>query len=129
MFILGFTGTREGMSLRQFSIVTSILQEAKPGEVHHGGCKGADAGFHALAKKLGIKVVLHPPVSMVSQVIFAADEMRKPKPYLTRNREIVNEVQGLLACPVQKQEVLRSGTWATIRYARKKGVPVHIIFP
>ena len=127
--ILGFTGTRDGMSLKQFGAITALLQEAKPSEVHHGGCKGADAGFHAVARKLGIKIVLHPPVSTVSQVIFTADEVRKPKPYLTRNREIVNEVEGLIACPVQKQEVLRSGTWATIRYARKKGVPVNIIFP
>jgi hypothetical protein len=34
-----------------------------------------------------------------------------------------------LACPRGYTEELRSGTWATIRYARKTGVPYVIIFP
>ena len=127
--ILGFTGTRDGMSLKQFSAITTLLQETTPSEVHHGGCKGADAGFHAVARKLGIWIILHPPVITKYQVILTANEVRAVKPYLVRNHNIVDEVEGLVACPAQRQEVLRSGTWATIRYARKKGIPINIIFP
>ena len=127
--ILGFTGTRDGMSLKQFSAITTLLQETTPSEVHHGGCKGADAGFHAVARKLGIRIILHPPVVMKNQVIFTANEVRPAEPYLVRNRQIVEEVEGLIACPGQDHEVAHSGTWNTIRYARKKGIHINIIFP
>ena len=127
--ILGFTGTRDGTSLKQFGAITALLQETMPSEIHHGGCIGADAGLHAVARKLGIRIILHPPVITKYQVILTADEVRPAEPYLVRNHNIVDEVEGLVACPAQRQEVLRSGTWATIRYARKKGVPVNIIFP
>ena len=127
--ILGFTGTRDGMSRKQFGIVAHLLQEATPSEVHHGGCKGADAGFHVLARRLGIKIILHPPVVMKNQVIFTADEVRPAAPYLVRNHHIVDETEGIIACPGQDHEVLRSGTWSTVRYARVRSKPINIIFP
>jgi len=127
--ILGFTGTREGMSLKQFSTVRALLQETMPSEVHHGGCKGADAGFHVLARRLGIKIILHPPVIMKNQVIFTADGIRPAAPYLVRNQHIVDETEGIVACPAQSHEILRSGTWSTIRYARVRSKPISIIFP
>ncbi|KKK76317.1 hypothetical protein LCGC14_2864870 [marine sediment metagenome] len=127
--ILGFTGTRDGMSRKQFGAITALLRETMPSEVHHGGCKGADSGFHVLARRLGIRIILHPSVITKHQVVFTADEVRPAEPYLVRNHNIVDEVEGLIACPAEKQEVLRSGTWATIRYARNKGVPVNVIFP
>jgi len=40
-----------------------------------------------------------------------------------------DELGLVLACPAQKREQLRSGTWATIRYARKTGVKMFVIFP
>lgn len=36
---------------------------------------------------------------------------------------------GMLAAPATDQEILRSGTWAAVRYARKVGVPVHLALP
>lgn len=127
--ILGFTGTREGMSLKQFAAITTLLQDTMPSEVHHGGCKGADAGFHVLARKLGIRIILHPPVVMKNQVIFTADGVRTAAPYLVRNQHIVDETDGIIACPGQDHEVLHSGTWSTIRYARARSKPCNIIFP
>jgi hypothetical protein len=35
----------------------------------------------------------------------------------------------VIAAPMSSAEILRSGTWATIRYARKAGKPVLIIWP
>jgi hypothetical protein len=51
------------------------------------------------------------------------------KPYLVRNHEIVDDSQVLIAAPKEFTEQLRSGTWATIRYARKIGRTVRIVFP
>ena len=51
------------------------------------------------------------------------------KPYLERNKKIVNCCDILIAAPKQINEVLRSGTWSTIRYAKKIGIEVFIILP
>ncbi len=46
---------------------------------------------------------------------------------LDRNRDIVAAVSILIAAPETDIEEQRSGTWATVRYARKKGIPVVIV--
>jgi predicted Rossmann fold nucleotide-binding protein DprA/Smf involved in DNA uptake len=43
---------------------------------------------------------------------------------LERNHLIVAACDVLNAAPLQDEEILRSGTWATIRYARKAGKTV-----
>lgn len=52
----------------------------------------------------------------------------EPKPYLVRNKDIVNASEGMLAAPRGPEE-LRSGTWSTIRYARKCRKKVLIMWP
>jgi hypothetical protein len=52
-----------------------------------------------------------------------------PKPYLVRNHDMVDQSEFLIGTPGEEQEVLRSGTWATIRYARKLKRPILIILP
>lgn len=46
--------------------------------------------------------------------------------YMQRNDRIVELSDILIAFPKAETEELRSGTWATIRRARKKGIPVFI---
>lgn len=58
-----------------------------------------------------------------------ADEERAPKPYLVRNRDIVEETELLIAAPAKAVEHLQSGTWSTVRYARRFGRPISIIRP
>jgi len=58
-----------------------------------------------------------------------ADEYRNPQDYLVRNQDIVNECDVLVATPKENNEVLRSGTWATIRRATKAKKPVLIVNP
>lgn len=46
-----------------------------------------------------------------------------------RNRNIVSRAEVLYAFPAYKEDhskSLRSGTWQTIRMARRKGIPIHI---
>jgi hypothetical protein len=48
---------------------------------------------------------------------------------MERNRKIVDVVEVLLAVPFEDAEVLRSGTWATVRYARRVRRTTVIIRP
>jgi hypothetical protein len=55
--------------------------------------------------------------------------MRPERPYLDRNKDIVRETASLIAAPAEPEEQLRSGTWSTVRFARKQGKPVFLILP
>lgn len=112
---VGFTGTREGMTTEQRARVARMLSEAQVGgatHFHHGCAEGADTEAAKIAKGFGYEIVEYP----------AGDDPLK------RNRAIVAASDWLIAAPAQMREVLRSGTWATIRYARKDKVPVSIAY-
>jgi predicted Rossmann fold nucleotide-binding protein DprA/Smf involved in DNA uptake len=128
---IGFTGSRHGMTSKQMVEVRRLL--CRPfTEFHYGGCVGADAeAAQIAANRPGAKLVLHPPSNstMLAEVSLASHEMRPAKPYLQRNRDIVDETDMLIAAPHGMTEELRSGTWATIRYARKLKRPITICWP
>ena len=48
--------------------------------------------------------------------------------HLARNDEMIHLADILIAFPPTAKEERRSGTWATIRRARRKGIPIHF-FP
>ena len=125
---LAFTGTRNGMETKQAFTVRLLLARKKPRSVHHGDCKGADAEFHAMALKQGCKIIIHPPTVSTLRA-FLSGEKKPPKPYLERNQDIVDSSSELIAAPETEREVTRSGTWSTVRYARKKGKLISIVLP
>jgi hypothetical protein len=133
---LGFTGTRHGARVDQMLALVRVIDRLRPAEFHHGCCVGADAdvAHHARwgAGHAACRVVGHPSTlkGMTDQgAIDDSHEVREPKPPLARNRDIVNESDALIACPNESVEQLHSGTWATVRYARKQGKPVTLILP
>jgi hypothetical protein len=132
MLHIGFTGTRTPLPPEQHAALEGILRgHARAGRccLHHGDCVGADAAAHAIALALGMWIVLHlPTASRLRSFCKDAHESRTPRPFLDRNKDIVDESSVLLACPAGPEE-LRSGTWATCRYARKVGRPIVIIWP
>lgn len=125
---VGFTGSQRGTQTGQLHQVRSFLLRHDVAEFHHGCCVGADVNAHYEACDLGIPIVYHPPTDTSRAVDLRSFEgtWRKPKPYLERNHDIVDETDVLIACPYELEEVLRSGTWATIHYARKVGKPVYV---
>lgn len=123
---LGFTGTSYGTTPAQRAALAVVFTNLRPDELHLGDCVGADAEAWALAT---CRRVGHPPSNPRARAYCAYDEERAPLPYLKRNRVIVDATECLVATPRTFKEELRSGTWATVRYARGLGRPVCIVWP
>lgn len=128
--ILGVTGTRHPIAPRQASRLVDRIQDPGVTEVHHGDCVGWDALAHHLALEHGKLIVVHPPDNDRWRA-FCAEQYRSrfgrvvvlpPRPFLLRNQDLVDAVDELVAGPTQPHEVMRSGTWATVRYARRAGL-------
>lgn len=126
---LGFTGTSEGLTKAQFEKLKEVIRDLNPSELHHGCCIGADYAAHEIAQALGIEVVKHPPENTCKMAECIGGSEWKPKPYLERNHDIVDATVHLLATPKENEEQLRSGTWATVRYATRMGRPLTFIWP
>jgi len=155
--IIGFTGTQAGLTDRQRKWLTDFLMDgvyptpfqnnlhlnienvvfdtSKPASnqitaFHHGDCIGADAEAHKIAIKAKIPVYIHPPINPAKRAFCKEYTQRYMHyDYLVRNKHIVDSCEILVACPKSPQEELRSGTWSTIRYARKTHKPVLIVSP
>lgn len=131
--IYGFTGTRQGMSVGQFARFIAFVQheQRRFAEFHHGDCKGADEDAHRAVRKYApdCRIFIHPPEDPKHRAFCAGDIVLKEVAFLSRNHLIVDACQLLIATPQSLDERQRSGTWATIRYARKIGREVHIINP
>jgi hypothetical protein len=124
---IGFTGTRHGISNAQKKAFKNLLAQLKEKkeitEFHHGDCIGSDEQVHKIVKSNNdkTKVVIHPPSYNCK-----GDISLKTFPYLDRNHNIVDNTDILIATP-DTLEKLHSGTWATIRYARKQKKEIYII--
>lgn len=129
--ILGFTGSKRGPMAAQSSTVFKLFSSLPLHILHHGDCVGSDAVAHEIAKRVDAFIVIHPPIDSSQRAwCKGADKLFSPEPYLIRNREIIKAgIDGLIATPIQYTEVLRSGTWATIRYARKLRRHIWIVLP
>lgn len=128
--IVGFTGTQEGLSRAQTKRLRQALTYLKPREFRHGGCVGADTEASHMANDLGrCFVIRHTPTDTRKQGASYYDVEEPPEAFLVRNRAIVAQSDVLIACPATSTEQQRSGTWATVRYARKAGKVIYIIRP
>jgi hypothetical protein len=125
----GFTGTQRGMTGVQQANLRAHLEAAAPDWWAHGDCIGADAESHAIARALGLRVAVFPPTNPRKRAFCEGDWTHSTLPYLLRNHLIVNRVQRMYAAPGEMEEVLRSGTWATIRYARRVERSLTILWP
>lgn len=124
---VGFTGSKQGVTSAQLHSLRGWLLANTVDEFHHGCCVGADTYANAIAYEYGLAVVFHPPIDMsqASDLREFPGTWRKPLPYMARNRAIVDECELLIAMPgMSDEERLRSGTWATVRYARRMRRPV-----
>lgn len=129
--VVGFTGTREGMTDAQKRTCRDLLAQLYPvGELHHGDCIGADSDMHAIARSYGgIRIVVHPATTGSLRAHCAGDFVCNPLPPLMRNNLIVRACGFLIATPKQSREVRHGGTWRTVRLARALGVDHVVVWP
>lgn len=124
------TGTRDGMSEKAKKTLRKYMDENQEiTEVHHGDCVGSDEDFHHELSNTSINIFVHPPIKEDYRAFCKGHTVLPPKDYLIRNRDIVNICDVLVGFPRSEQEEVRSGTWSTIRYARKVGKKIILIFP
>ncbi len=119
---IGVTGTRQGMSMHQKEQFVLKLFELNLTEFRHGDCIGADAEAHDIVREFfpDVKIIIYPPVLTKNRAWKKGDIIMEPEPYLTRDHKIVDASEFMIGAPHTDEEVLRSDTWATIRYARKR---------
>ena len=137
---VGFTGTgHQPLTPKQREGLRRALQhwyDQGFETFHHGDCIYADEEAHNLAYEIGFNIEIHPPLNDAKRAHMARKtndpervKLHLEKDYIPRNRDIVDATWVLVACPKERFNVLRSGTWATVRYARKLGRVLEIIYP
>lgn len=132
---VGFTGTQQGMTPEQKATLSEclrlylVINKNNDMHFHHGDCIGADAEAHDIAASLGYTIHIHIPTIESKRAFCKPGIVYPPAPYLERNHAIVDACNILYATPKEYVEQLRSGTWATIRYAKKQDCPIRIILP
>lgn len=135
MRTLGFTGTRHGMKVAQEKALRRLVFDYAPDWVGHGDCTGADAEFHGIVRDMapGAWIVGHPGMdsrgNSPSRAFCEVDSVSPVLPYLARDKIIAEEYDVLFATPDGFVERRRSGTWATVRMARRITKPIRIVYP
>lgn len=133
--MLTFTGTQRGMTAFQLEQVYHRLKTWSPNlvAIHHGGCTGADTEFHEACYELSLLKLVHVWPSNLpkkqGRLVGSGFKVNSPSDPLFRNKAMVERSGIVLATPGEHYELLRSGTWATIRYAKELGMAVDVIFP
>lgn len=128
---IGVTATQNGLTEAQVRTAERLLGSAT--EFHHGECVGGDEELHNICRAIApdATIVSHPPTDPSKRAFHVVPDLtREPKPYRERNTDIVNETDCLIAFSGIPFEIVRSGTWMTVRIARKalaKGDKINII--
>lgn len=130
---LGFTGSSKPIPETQdAALAWEMAGLLGYTEGHHGDCLNADERFDHWCEVLGIERHVHPGHNASNESPMRAwckaEVVLPSRPYLHRNRDIVDNADLLIACP-SGAEVRRSGVWSTVRYARSRELPVTIIWP
>lgn len=121
------------MTPQQQAKLTEILQSTKVAAFLHGGADGADTEAHAVAELLDLAIVIYPGVDRSGVVrnnrAWTNATLMPEEYFIKRNRKMVDLCDLLIAAVGEPEEQLRSGTWATVRYAGKVGRPMLILYP
>lgn len=129
---VGFTGTRKGMTEKQKDSFKRLAKQLRVLSFHHGDCIGADAEAHDIITATHpplCRIYIYPSVFNYLRAYRKGHYIYDPAEPLKRNRQIVDNTDCLIATPHGFEEEQRSGTWATIRYARRCGKKIAIILP
>lgn len=128
--VMGVSGTRhhDKITISQRRAM-EWLMDTGPTRLNHGDCEGVDEMFHLVARSRKIPIHIFPPTIQTYRAFCqGAEKVYPPDPYLARNEAIVAGSDVLVAVPEgPEKDYPRSGTWATVRRARKAGIPIYVI--
>ena len=132
--IISFTGTQDGMNVTQKTNVIKLIkaQKAKITKAVHGDCIGADTDFHNIMSDIFVMndlIEIHPCTATSKRAYNKAPKIYEPIAPLDRNRIMVQRAHLVIGTPGTDSEILRSGTWMSIRYAKKMVRPLVIFYP
>jgi len=127
---IGITGTRSAITIPQGRALFDLLRQMRTRFLwmNHGDCVGVDEVVSQWWSIESGRLRAHDPDIDALRAFVTSDERMPPLPYLARNRAIVDTSRALVAVP-NGPERERSGTWATVRYARRLGKPLAIVMP
>jgi hypothetical protein len=128
-YVVGVTATRTGLTEDQRWRVQLLLATIRPRLLQHGDCIGGDAEVDEIAHSLGIRRAAHPCDIADQRAYCGCEVVNRPKNPLLRNRHIVCTSHLLIVLPSSVQERLRSGTWATYRFAKQSKRPIILMAP
>lgn len=134
LMTIGFTGTRQiekisalRLDLLYKKIIFYKIDYDLELTLLHGCAFGADSYFHSIGINENIPIIGRPTYNRNFD-LRDFEYLHLPEAPLTRNKKIVDDCDILIALPIDKDvEELRSGTWATIRYARKQNKQIIMI--
>lgn len=133
--LMGFTGTRNGMTKEQWTAVVRLVRMHQPTEVHHGCCLGADAEFHWIVRRElpSCRIVGHPGPDTLMQdhsVMADCDVLLPPKNHFARNRDIVEvSADGMIGAPPAEPLPAKGGTAYTVGHSWKRGRYTAVAWP
>lgn len=129
---LGITGSSTIVTPRQVEALRFLLWHLRTQGFeyfHFGDCIEADAIGADIAVECGYHLWAHPPINPYKRAFHFTHRAEIPKDYPVRNRDIVDFGSLMIGIPDTDYEKLRSGTWSTLRYARKQGKPRIVLLP
>ena len=129
---IGVTGTRTILTLFQTNWLDSWLTANTAKVLHHGDCTGADDVASVKFHKYGTYIIAHPGLEGREYRAYCiANDLVLPATSTFRRNELIVKLSDLLLAFPQgkKEDFIRSGTWQTIRFARKYNRPHIIVYP
>ena len=126
------TGTQLGATIEQLKQFERVVIATKHETFCHGDCIGVDAQAHDIVRRLrrDIGICIHPSNIEDKRAYCVGAKAISPVVHpLKRNQIMVDAADLVIVIPKTHQEQRRSGTWATYRYAIKRGKRVMLIFP
>lgn len=128
---IGFTGTRRGMTQLQEREFRRLITVMAPTHFYHGGAIGSDVRAAMIVREIRRSYCQIECFPARKNYTPLQDEVVHPVTLdpIARNPYIIAASEFLIATPYEEQEILRSGTWATIRLARNALMNHTIIGP
>jgi hypothetical protein len=127
---IGVTATREGLTIQQLQWTEGFLKRNSTHVLHHGDCVGGDEELAIMFSKFGIYIIAHPGSTPALRAKSRYNDLTLPNSNnLFRNSVIVKSSALVIAYPKGSVEEIRSGTWFTIRYAKKENARIIIVGP